>query len=314
MLLAQRFSPLEKVRPHDVKRYSKIAIVFRCVLGHDFEASLHNVSDGAPCPFCTGRSVLAGFNDVATTHPELARRFSKYSPVSAREVSKGSKARAVFVCEAELCEVEWEATVASSLRGSGFCFECSHSGKPKFEKSLVVTHGELLSYWSKRNTVGPEFYSYGSNKKVLWDCSDCGETFEKTVESFISRSNRTCADCANKFNRTSLGETEVLEFLNSVHDSFQQSVRTVINPYELDCYSQVLELAVEFNGDYWHSDEMIRATRGMGALEYHEMKTSRCAEVGVLLIHVSELEWKTDTVKVKNTLSSIVAERLFGTL
>ena len=48
---------------------------WRCENGHEWKAAVYTRIAGARCPYCTGRKVLVGFNDLTTQHPELARQW-----------------------------------------------------------------------------------------------------------------------------------------------------------------------------------------------------------------------------------------------
>ena len=53
-----------------------------CAKGHVFEAKVAHRANGSNCPFCTNRKVLAGFNDLATTHPALAEQACGWDPTT----------------------------------------------------------------------------------------------------------------------------------------------------------------------------------------------------------------------------------------
>ena len=40
--------------------------------GHSWQAPPSNRVYGSSCPYCSGRAVLPGFNDLAATHPQIA--------------------------------------------------------------------------------------------------------------------------------------------------------------------------------------------------------------------------------------------------
>lgn len=73
--------------------------------------------------------------------------------------------------------------------------------------------------------------------------------------------------------------------------------RNAISPQELDIYIPEKHLAIEFNGDYWHSTEKLDS-------HYHQNKTIACAKKGIHLIHIFEYEWK-DTDKQTKMLELI---------
>ena len=58
--------------------YSSHDIVWwkgRC--GHEWQASINNRTKGTQCPYCSGRKVLKGFNDLETLRPEIAAEWSE---------------------------------------------------------------------------------------------------------------------------------------------------------------------------------------------------------------------------------------------
>lgn len=94
----------------------------------------------------------------------------------------------------------------------------------------------------------------------------------------------------------SAGQLELENFLTSLGVEFETNVRTIIAPYELDIYIPEFEIAIEYNGLFWHSE-----ANGKDA-GYHLMKTKMCEEKGVRLIHLMEDEWRDQTEQCKATL------------
>ena len=59
--------------PQAVTLGSHKKVWWKCSLGHEWEAPVHNrTQNSIGCPYCTGRYVMPGFNDLATLRPELA--------------------------------------------------------------------------------------------------------------------------------------------------------------------------------------------------------------------------------------------------
>ena len=71
--------------------------------------------------------------------------------------------------------------------------------------------------------------------------------------------------------------------------------RQVLNGKELDIYIPNLNLAIEFNGNYWHSDVIISNNK-------HVEKSLNCKNRGIRLIHVFEYEWDNNQLKIKQLL------------
>ena len=96
-------------------------------------------------------------------------------------------------------------------------------------------------------------------------------------------------------------EIEIHEWLKTIYTGkIQFNTRRIINPLELDFYIPEKNLAIEFNGDYWHSVNTGRDPN------YHLNKTLLCQEKGIQLIHVFEYEWNSK----KNILKSIISSAL----
>ena len=101
-----------------------------------------------------------------------------------------------------------------------------------------------------------------------------------------------CLKCYPILSGTSKKEQELVEFCKQFYPNLIQHDRQLITPYELDIVIPELNLAIEFNGSYWHS---IEAGTPLG---YHQMKSMMCEEKGYRLIHIWEDEW-SDALKIK---------------
>lgn len=104
---------------------------------------------------------------------------------------------------------------------------------------------------------------------------------------------------------TSFIEKEVYDYLCSIYNkNILHNQRNVIGAQELDIYIPDKKLAIEFNGDYWHSNIYKDSI-------YHQAKTIDCVKQGIRLIHIFEYEWKNkDTqAKLKQYLNRILADK-----
>lgn len=79
--------------------------------------------------------------------------------------------------------------------------------------------------------------------------------------------------------------------------SIERNTKDVIQPYELDIYIPDHNLAIEFNGSYWHS-EKYKDKR------YHQTKTKMCNDNGITLIHIYEYLYSTKSLVYKNIIKS----------
>ena len=78
--------------PDTVSYGSKKKVWWTCENGHSWQTTVHVRSEGSGCPYCTGRKVLPGFNDLETLYPDVAAQWDreKNGPLSPRDVSGGA--------------------------------------------------------------------------------------------------------------------------------------------------------------------------------------------------------------------------------
>ena len=107
-----------------------------------------------------------------------------------------------------------------------------------------------------------------------------------------------------KHNLESTGQTEVFNFLKSLDESIniQTNVRNIIYPKEIDIYLPDYNLAIEYNGLYWHSEASGKDKK------YHLEKTKLCEEKGIRLIHIFEDEWFNMKQQCKDTLKHFLGK------
>lgn len=62
--------------PDSVSPYSNRKVWWCCELGHEYQAAVSaRTMNGSGCPYCAGRKVLPGFNDLATLEPLVAAQW-----------------------------------------------------------------------------------------------------------------------------------------------------------------------------------------------------------------------------------------------
>lgn len=105
----------------------------------------------------------------------------------------------------------------------------------------------------------------------------------------------------------SFEESKLADYVKNIYSrTIKLNDRTVLEGKELDIYLPERNLAVEFNGLYWHSDIAnlpkctvpSKETKDFARVRHLE-KTNACKEKGIKLIHIFEDDWvyRTDIVK-----------------
>ncbi len=105
-------------------------VAWICSRGHKYFASVNSrTSKGNGCPYCSGHRVLKGFNDLASSDPNLASQWDKdkNGELTPEMVSKGSNKKIWWRCENGH---SWDATV-NSRKSINDCPICRKKGKNK---------------------------------------------------------------------------------------------------------------------------------------------------------------------------------------
>jgi len=115
------------------------------------------------------------------------------------------------------------------------------------------------------------------------------------VETYLN--TKHSRDSIKSYNRSKY-EDQISEFLTENNIDHITSERDVINPLLLDIFIPKFNLAIEFNGLYWHSEFKKEK-------DYHLNKTKLCKERGIHLLHIWEDDWKNR----KEVLKSIILNK-----
>jgi putative hef-like homing endonuclease len=91
-------------------------------------------------------------------------------------------------------------------------------------------------------------------------------------------------------------EKELGEFVSSLCEC-EFNNRTVITPKELDIWIPSKNIAIEYNGEYWHDSDRVGKT-------YHKDKTVSCEEKGVQLLHIWAYDWNNKQDIMKSIIRS----------
>ena len=101
--IADEWHPLlnGKITPAMVPAYSNESFYFICPKGHEYEAVVSKrTMRNDSCPYCSGRRVLQGYNDLSTTHPDLVEEwdYERNIDISPNEISKGYEKKVWWKC------------------------------------------------------------------------------------------------------------------------------------------------------------------------------------------------------------------------
>ena len=112
----------------------------------------------------------------------------------------------------------------------------------------------------------------------------------------------------------SRAEEEIIDFLKEIKPGIKiiTNSRNIIKPLELDIYLPEYNLAIEYNGLFWHSFGKNNVCENQSDYLFqrnrHKEKTELCEAKGINLFHIFENEWKDP--KINNIIKSMLKNRL----
>ena len=147
------------------------------------------------------------------------------------------------------------------------------------------------------------YNEHHNNKKTLTKIAEDLNVTHSTIGRYFNIHNIKVLTISG-----SQGERELNDFLSEMNLNTVTNSKKIIPPYEIDVFLPKHNIALEYNGTYWHG-ELNNKSRN-----YHIEKTNNCEAVGVRLIHIQEDEWilKEDICKsrIRNILGK--SEKIYG--
>lgn len=167
--------------------------------GHEWQQVIKNRAlAGAGCPICSGREVLAGFNDLKTLKPEIIKLWhpTKNKELTPSQVTPYSGKKVWWLCEKGH---EWETAISGVSSGSR-CPYCANQKVWPGYNDLSTTHPTLAKEWHPYLNKGltPYDVTYGSTKIIWWICSE-GHEWEESLNARTNGSGK-CPLCQKKIN------------------------------------------------------------------------------------------------------------------
>ena len=203
--LAKQWHPTKNgsLAPDQVAPHSNKLVYWLCENGHEFKMTPVNRANGQNCPYCNNRRLLVGYNDLGTTHPNIAKEWDYSKNIgSPKDYTYRSMFKAHWKCST--CGNEWTAQIRDRVDSKyQLCPVCTlaKKGKERHNK-LIKEHGgitdpQLIAEWDySKNDKGPEEYRPLSNESVYWICSKCGYHFKAKINNRTLR--KSCAACKGK--------------------------------------------------------------------------------------------------------------------
>ena len=259
-----------------VDSHTKVCII--CPEHGEFWQQANNHLHGDGCPECKKYN-LSKLNITDRAENFISNANEKYkSKYDYSKVEYVNNSTKVCIICPEHGEF-WQTPFChmQSAHGCPICGENAKNEKHRqttedFIKKAKTVHGNKYSY--------EETVYYNPQTLITITCPIHGDFQQMPYQHLDGCGCQKCAYTTSKY------EKEIYDYIKTIDNNIEifSNNRSILEGYELDIYLPKHNIAIEFNGLFWHSNAKKKNN-------YHITKTNICNEKNVKLIHIFEDEW-----------------------
>ena len=220
-----------------------------CPKGHSYNTAIEKrVRNNTGCPYCSNKKIMPGFNDLATTRPNIAKEwdYSKNDKLTPKDVSAGSGKKVWWICPkghsydsiiimrtsynvgCPYCnESKIEKTISNFLMQYNISFEtqstfkeCKYINKLRFD--FKITDNRFTSFLIE---------GQGEQHKYPVDFAGKGEEWAKEQLKIVKKRDKIKVDFCKKTGNI----LEEIWYNENVEEKLIELLRKHIKPeYNLD--------------------------------------------------------------------------------
>ena len=180
-------------------------------------------------------------------------------------------------------------------------------------KSVITRNKKTYNQLKQRfeNFVIPLFTQEeykGKNISYKWKCKKCGNQFQQHIHktqfdgevAYIPR----CLNCYPYVKGFSYAEKQIVDYIKTFYQgNVEEHNRIVLDKKQLDIYLSELNLAIQFNGSFWHSFNWTKDKYNLSN------KKELCKKKNIRLINIFEHQWKNQKQIVKSLLKRFIEDK-----
>ena len=253
----------DKLVSNYVNNSTKVLIRYsKCGHEHPEEegATPNSYKTGYDCGICCGLIVVEGVNDLATTHPKLAKEWhpTKNGDLKPTQLTFGCNKKVWWLGE---CGHEWEAQINSRRNNTRNCPYCANKKVLRGFNDIVTTHPQYVKYFV--NIEDAYTHTYASHDKVKMKCPICGAIKVIDISTLIFR-GFSCSKCSDGI---SYSEKLMASILDKLNVEYSRQLTYDDGKHKYDFYIKD-----------WGINGVISETNGMQHYEQTSRKGARTLE------------------------------------
>lgn len=268
----------ENLKIFEISPKSNMKIWWRCNKdeAHEWQTKIGHRVEGSGCPFCAGQKATKD-NNLEVKYPGIASEWDqkRNGDLKPQDTLPSSGKKVWWLCP-ENDQHGYQAKIyhRTGKQKSG-CPYC-RGLKVNHTNNLRSLFPDIARQWhfEKNGKLTPQDVSPGSDRKVWWQCD---RSIEHVWEATIGERTRGtgCPKCSPQ---TSLNEIRIFAEISALFDNVEQRFKS--KGFEADIFLPDLNLAIEYDGAYWHSPLEKQVSDGK--------KNEAFSKQGIHLIRVRE--------------------------
>lgn len=311
--------------PDNYMKSSSVKKHWKChQCGHEWIAPISRIMAGHGCPECGKKKMGRGMQEYginrngsfASKHPLEASEWcdglnDDMGLLRPDSYSAKSSVMAWFHCGNILHE-PYMSRIQDRANGHG-CPQCSGRVPVKGVNDFETLYPWIARQWYQpfndyEHLGTPDMYTAHSTVKAWFWCGNpLHSPWKTSIGLRTGRTRKHQAHCPMCMlgQRQSTGERDMISTVCSMFPMLKHEIMmnqsvsikeaskgTVGSRMELDLFLPSLMIAIEYNGEYYHSDELIQSKgRYDSAQDYHDAKLDYCMQAGIELMTIWDNDW-----------------------
>ena len=281
------------------KAYHQKNIPVCCLKHGKFLVSLSNHLRGSGCPECAKEVRASKRRKSVEYYISKAKKVhgNKYDYSKWTSVKNTSVDKVKIICKKHGV---FEQTPADHIRKKAGCPNCVRDPLTRQKQHPAQRHIPLTIYEHLDDSNWLRHQHLELKKSIPQIAREL-----KVSESLVTSKTKKHNINIQRYQKSS-GERELCSFLDSLNVEYKTSDRLILHGRELDILIPSHNLAIEYNGLFWHSEY-----NGKDQC-YHLNKTIECEKQGIRLLQIFEDEWRDQKQKCKDTIKHLLGKSIKG--
>lgn len=189
---------------------------------------------------------------LAELFPNIAKDWhpTKNGAKTPNNITPGVGYKAWWLCDKGH---EWSVSVSTRVNQKTGCPYCGNKKLLKGYNDLLTVQPDIAKDWhpTKNGDKTPSDVLWGTHTYYWWQCVKGHEWRQKPSVRCLM--NTGCPKCAESL-KTSFNEQALLYYMKKVYDKVEGNY--TLNGIEVDVYIKDYNIAIEYDGVYYHKDKV----------------------------------------------------------